>query len=161
MQLLAQTPVEEVQAYLDELLCDASLPTRKSAAAAPASVNEASYLLVRAAGMRLALPALQVRAACAGDGPRTLDVGALIGGRLLCGHPITGETMRPGVVVTGFPEWILAVDELEGVETISTESIDWREKRGSRSWLAGMARTLQVAILVPGELIAEAQRHGI
>jgi hypothetical protein len=65
------------------------------------------------------------------------------------------------VLFDGFSERLLTVDEPGCVEVISAEGIDWRKMSRSRCWLVAMESALQVAVLVPGERIAEAKGYGI
>ncbi|WP_162267749.1 chemotaxis protein CheW, partial [Photobacterium sanguinicancri] len=57
------------------------------------------------------------------------------------------------IVMLGESKWGLACDKLHGTETLTKQSIRWREKVGKRPWLAGMVKEKMCALIHVEELI--------
>lgn len=58
------------------------------------------------------------------------------------------------VVMLGESKWGLACDQLHGTETLTKQSVRWREKAGKRPWLAGMVKEKMCALIHVNELIS-------
>ncbi|ELR65089.1 CheW domain protein [Photobacterium marinum] len=58
------------------------------------------------------------------------------------------------IVMLGESKWGLACDKLHGTETLTEQSVRWREKAGKRPWLAGMVKDKMCALIHVNELIS-------
>ncbi|MCM0148396.1 chemotaxis protein CheW [Photobacterium galatheae] len=58
------------------------------------------------------------------------------------------------VVMLGESKWGLACDQLHGTETLTKQSVRWRERAGKRPWLAGMVKEKMCALIHVNELIS-------
>lgn len=56
-------------------------------------------------------------------------------------------------VLLGKSTWGLSCEKLLGTETLNKQQVRWREKKGSRPWLAGMVKKKMCALLHADELI--------
>ncbi|MDA7746362.1 chemotaxis protein CheW [Psychromonas sp.] len=56
-------------------------------------------------------------------------------------------------VLLGNTSWGLSCEKLLGTEKIRKDQVRWREKRGSRPWLAGMVKKKMCALLHAEELV--------
>lgn len=56
-------------------------------------------------------------------------------------------------VLLGKSAWGLSCEKLLGTETLHKEQVRWRDKKGSRPWLAGMVKKKMCALLHAEELI--------
>ncbi|MDX1302332.1 chemotaxis protein CheW [Photobacterium sp.] len=58
------------------------------------------------------------------------------------------------IVMLGESKWGLACDKLHGTETLTEQSVRWREKAGKRPWLAGMVKEKMCALIHVNALIS-------
>lgn len=58
------------------------------------------------------------------------------------------------IVMLGESQWGLACDKLLGTETLTEQSVRWREKAGKRPWLAGMVKEKMCALIHVNALIS-------
>ena len=56
-------------------------------------------------------------------------------------------------VVLGNTSWGLSCEHLLGTESLKKEQVRWREKKGSRPWLAGMVKKKMCALIHADELV--------
>ena len=56
-------------------------------------------------------------------------------------------------VVLGNTSWGLSCENLLGTENLKKEQVRWRDKRGSRPWLAGMVKKKMCALIHAEELV--------
>ena len=136
-----------LQAYLEELLA--------SPAAAPV------YHLLRAGGMKVALPAACVAGeesveTSAPGGRRWLELGSV-----LRGAPATVAAPGVAVPLVDTPAWGLSVEACEARVEVADEAVTWRDPQGSRRWLVGLIEAPAAVIIDPVALIEEAEKHGI
>jgi len=58
------------------------------------------------------------------------------------------------IVMLGESKWGLACNVLHGTETLTEQSVRWREQAGKRPWLAGMVKEKMCALIHVSELIS-------
>ncbi|MEJ2764131.1 chemotaxis protein CheW [Photobacterium sp. MCCC 1A19761] len=58
------------------------------------------------------------------------------------------------IVMLGTSKWGLACSVLHGTETLTAQSVRWREQAGKRPWLAGMVKEKMCALIHVHELIS-------
>ncbi|UTV27008.1 chemotaxis protein CheW [Photobacterium atrarenae] len=58
------------------------------------------------------------------------------------------------IVMLGESKWGLACHVLHGTETLTAQSVRWREQAGKRPWLAGMVKEKMCALIHVNELIS-------
>ncbi|OLQ76060.1 hypothetical protein BIT28_18760 [Photobacterium proteolyticum] len=58
------------------------------------------------------------------------------------------------IVMLGESKWGLACNALHGTETLTEQSVRWREQAGKRPWLAGMVKEKMCALIHVSELIS-------
>ncbi|UXI00563.1 chemotaxis protein CheW [Photobacterium sp. TY1-4] len=58
------------------------------------------------------------------------------------------------IVMLGTSKWGLACSVLHGTETLTAQSVRWREQAGKRPWLAGMVKEKMCALIHVNELIS-------